>query len=85
MGPCLYCGKNAEARVEEGEYPGVDTIYVCEVHWKILKNPKLAMNLMKANIAKSLRGKEAAKILELKFRQFERFANAIKTKNSTNS
>lgn len=85
MGPCLYCGSKAPERVSQDESPSVGAIFVCEIHWKILQNPKLAMNLMKANIAKNLRGKEVPQILEMKFKQFEQFVEIIRTKNSKDS
>lgn len=55
-GRCEYCSGSGPERVSTGE--GVEKpVYVCATCWKMMKDPRKAIPLMRGNTALNLRGK----------------------------
>jgi len=53
---CEYCNKPGELRVSKGE-GGIDRdVYVCNSCWKLLKDPRTALPLLRGHLTLSQRG-----------------------------
>jgi hypothetical protein len=55
-GKCYYCNKDGPLRVSAEENPSKQDLYVCEMHWNVLKNPKMAVPFLRGVLAEELRG-----------------------------
>lgn len=56
MNDCAYCSMEGVFRVPKGENVDAD-VYVCDKCWKLLKNPRTALPLLRGHLAMTLRGK----------------------------
>jgi hypothetical protein len=63
---CIFCHKDGKPRVEEG---GED-VAVCDFCWKLLKDPKTALPLIRGHLSLTQRGKSPAAQLEVRINQF---------------
>ncbi len=67
---CLFCYKPGAPRVEEGEVEGTGSLSVCDFCWKLLKDPKTALPLIRGHLSLTERGKIPADQLKDQINQF---------------
>ena len=65
-GNCTFCGKTGLVRVRKGENNCPEDMAVCEMHWKILKNPSTALPFLKGVTMAEIRFRSQDKENDLK-------------------
>lgn len=56
MNNCEYCDKIGELRINSGEQGINRDIYICDLCWRLLKNPRTALPLLRGHLTLSQRG-----------------------------
>lgn len=67
---CFYCKRVGELRVGADEPPLYENIYVCDMHWSILKNPSIALPFLRGSMTMNMRGSEDPGILKKQMNDF---------------
>jgi hypothetical protein len=70
MNNCTYCDKLGELRVSADENVLKKDIFVCDLHWKILNDPKTALPFIRGMVTLKNRGKEDPDVLKKKIDKF---------------
>lgn len=52
---CYYCERDGLLRVKKGEAGAPSDISCCDMHWKILQNPKTAIPFLKGVFSMQIR------------------------------
>lgn len=55
-GICEYCKSVGPARIRAGEGGASQDVFVCDQHWKILKDPKTALPFIRGVLTLKIRG-----------------------------
>jgi hypothetical protein len=53
---CEYCNKVGELRINKGEGGIGRDVFICNLCWKLLKNPVTALPLLRGHLTLSQRG-----------------------------
>lgn len=80
---CYYCAKPGKVRIEAKDNDGKE-LRVCDVHWKLLSNPKTAIPLMQGTLASQLRGSVPESVLNRQMKQFLEIVKKIRPKTEIN-
>ena len=67
---CMFCYKPGSPRVEAGEVEGIEEMVVCGQCWKLLKDPKTALPLIRGHLSLTERGKISADQLKDRIDKF---------------
>ena len=83
---CIYCNRSGVLRVEKerAQFPIPRDIYVCDMHWNLLKDPKTAIPLIRGHLSLELRGTDNKDYLEKKVDKFVDFISEWKPKKNLN-
>lgn len=77
---CEYCGAPGVLRVEKQE--GLDEdVYVCDDCWRLLKDPKTALPLMRGHLTMKLKGKMPPSALSRTVNKYMDLISAWKLRN----
>ncbi len=77
---CLYCG--APGTLRAGKQDGAQgDVHVCDGCWKLLKNPKTALPLIRGHLMLTLRGKVPPTQLEQDLNRYMEMISAWKPRN----
>ena len=82
-GTCTYCNRKGPVRIAAEENDG-KALYVCDVHWKLLQNPKTAIPLIQGTLSAQLRGSVPELILKVQMDRFLKVMKSMKSKNEIN-
>lgn len=70
-GECTFCYKPGKLRVKAMEQPDVgEDTHICDLCWKLLKNPATAIPLMRGHLTLTGRGKIPEAQLKFQVDQF---------------
>ena len=75
-GKCQYCNKTGPIRVNKDESFLKEDLFVCDMHWSILKDPKMAVPFLRGALASELRGTAFEHVLT---KQTNAFVDMIKS------
>lgn len=72
-GECYYCKRQSPLRIPKEESVDGNPVYVCDMHWNLLKNPETAIPFMKGSLAAKLRGSSNSFVLKYQSKRFFEF------------
>lgn len=73
---CTYCKRAGSLRVSANESPLNQDIYVCDMHWNVLKDPKSALPFLRGSLSMNMRGSEDPTELQARI---DKFMNIVKS------